>query len=313
VQRYPKDYDGVIAGAAANPRTHLATWQIWIGHAMAKEPGSFIPKTKYAMIHRAVLDACDALDGVKDGLISDPTRCHFNPNTLLCKGADSPACLTAPQVEAMTKIMTPVTNPRTGKEIFPAYEPGTELGWGLLAGGTEPFVYALDQYRYAVFKDPNWDWHTLNFDSDVELADKVDNDTINAVDPNLSEFVAHGGKLFMYHGWADPNVAPLASVEYYNNVVEVMGGAEKSSTWIRLFMMPGMGHCEGGEGPDRFDKMAVIEAWVEKKKAPERIVASHLTNGLVDRARPLCPYPRVAEYKGSGSINDATNFVCKAP
>jgi feruloyl esterase len=313
VQRYPKDYDGVIAGAAANPRTHLATWQIWIGHAMAKEPGSFIPKTKYAMIHRAVLDACDALDGVKDGLISDPTRCHFNPNTLLCKGADSPACLTAPQVEAMTKIMTPVTNPRTGKEIFPAYEPGTELGWGLLAGGTEPFVYALDQYRYAVFKDPNWDWHTLNFDSDVELADKVDNDTINAVDPNLSEFVAHGGKLFMYHGWADPNVAPLASVEYYNNVVEVMGGAEKTSTWIRLFMMPGMGHCEGGEGPDRFDKMAAIEAWVEKKKAPERIVASHLTNGLVDRARPLCPYPRVAEYKGSGNINDATNFVCKAP
>jgi len=313
VQRYPKDYDGVIAGAAANPRTHLSTWQIWIGQAMLKEPASLIPKTKYVMIHKAVLDACDAIDGVKDGLINDPTRCHFSPSTLLCKGVDAPTCLTAPQVEAMTKIMTPVTNPRTGKEIFPTYEPGTELGWGLLAGGTEPFVYALDQYRYVVFKDPNWDWHTLNFDSDVELADKVDNDTINAVDPNLSEFVAHGGKLFMYHGWADPNVAPRASVEYYSNVVEMMGGAEKIASWVRLFMVPGMGHCEGGEGPDTFSKMAVIEDWVEKGKAPERIVASHLTNGVADRSRPLCPYPQVADYKGRGNINDEANFVCKAP
>ncbi len=181
-----------------------------------------------------------------------------------------------------------------------------------MLGGTEPFIYALDQYRIVVFKDPNWDWRTLNFDSDVELADKVDNDTINAIDPNLSEFVAHGGKLFMYHGWADPNVAPRASVEYYNNVVEVMGGAQKTSSWIRLFMVPGMGHCEGGEGPDTFDKMAVIENWFEQGNAPERIVASHLTSGVVDRTRPLCPYPQVSGYKGSGNINDAANFVCKA-
>jgi feruloyl esterase len=141
----------------------------------------------------------------------------------------------------------------------------------------------------------------------------VDNDTINAVNPNLSEFVAHGGKLFMYHGWADPNVAPRASVEYYNNVVEVMGGAEKTASWVRLFMVPGMGHCEGGEGPDTFSKMSVIEDWVEKGKAPQRIVASHLTNDVVDRTRPLCPYPQVAKYKGSRNINKADNFVCKAP
>ncbi len=313
VQRFPNDYDAVIAGAAANPRTHLSTWQIWIGQAMLKDPTSFIPKTKYAMIHKAVLDACDAIDGLKDGLINDPTLCHFKPGTLLCQGSDAPNCLTAPQVEAMTKIMTPVRNPRTGKEIFPTYEPGTELGWGLLAGGTEPFIYALDQYRYVVFRDPNWDWRTLNFDSDVDLADRVDDNTINAVDPNLSGFVAHGGKLFMYHGWADPNVAPLASVEYYDSVVEVMGGAEKTSNWLRLFMVPGMGHCEGGEGPDTFDKMTVIEDWFEKGKAPERILASHFTNGAVDRTRPLCPYPQVATYKGSGNINDAANFVCKAP
>ena len=181
------------------------------------------------MIHKAVLDACDALDGLKDGLITDPTQCHFQPSTLLCKGADAPNCLTAPQVEAMTKIMSPVINSRTGKEIYPTYAPGAELGWGVLLGGTEPFIYALDQYRDVVFKDPNWDWRTMNLDSDPDLADKVDDNTINAVDPNLSEFVAHGGKLFMYHGWADPNVASLASMEYYNNVVEVMGGAGKTS------------------------------------------------------------------------------------
>jgi feruloyl esterase len=313
VQRYPNDYDAVIAGAAANPRTHLSTWQIWIGQAMLKDPASFIPKTKYAMIHKAVLDACDTIDGVKDGLINDPGLCHFKPSTLQCQGADAPNCLTAPQVEAMIKIMTPVTNPRTGKEIFPTYEPGTELGWGVIAAGPEPFIYALDQFRYVVFKDPNWDWRTLNFDSDVDLADKADNDTIDAVDPNLTEFAAHGGKLFMYHGWTDPNVAPRASIEYYNNVVEVMGGAEKTSSWIRLFMMPGMGHCEGGEGPDTFDKMMVIEDWFEKGKAPEKIVASHITNGTVDRTRPLCPYPQVAAYKGSGNINDAANFACKTP
>jgi len=312
-QKYPKDYDAIIAGAAANPRTHLSTWQIAIGQAMFKDSTSVIPKSKFAMIHKAVVDACDALDGVKDGLINDPTQCHFQPSTLLCKGADAPNCLTAPQVETMTKIMSPVMNSRTGKEIYPTYAPGAELGWGVLLGGTEPFIYALDQYRYVVFKDPNWDWRTMNLDSDPALADKVDDNTINAVDPNLSEFVAHGGKLLMYHGWADPNVASLASVEYYNNVVEVMGGAEKTSSFIRLFMMPGMGHCEGGEGPDTFDKMAVIENWYEQGKAPERIVASHLTNGVVDRTRPLCPYPQLASYKGNGSINDAANFVCKNP
>jgi feruloyl esterase len=153
----------------------------------------------------------------------------------------------------------------------------------------------------------------MNLDSDPELADKVDDNTINAVDPNLKEFVAHGGKLLMYHGWTDPNVASRASIEYYDSVVEMMGGAEKTSNWIRLFMMPGVGHCEGGEGPDTFDKMAVIENWYENGKAPERIVASHLTNGAVDRTRPLCPYPQVAAYKGNGSIDEAANFVCKNP
>ncbi len=309
-QKYPMDFDGIIAGAAANPRTHLSTWQLWIAQAVLANPASYIPKSKYPVIHKAVLDACDALDGIKDGLINNPTRCHFNPSVLLCKGEDAPTCLTAPQVEAATKMMTAPKNPKTGAEIFPTYEPGAELGWAVIAGGPEPLVYATDQFRYVVFKDPNWDWKTLNFDSDVALADKVDAGTINATDPNLKEFQAHGGKLFMYHGWSDPNVAPLASVNYYNSVLETMGGPAKTMSWIRLFMEPGMGHCEGGEGPDTFDKMAVIEQWVEKGVAPERIVAAHSTNGAVDRTRPLCPYPQVATYKGSENTDDANNFVC---
>ena len=309
-QRFLKDYDGIIAGAPANPRTHLSAWQLWIARAVLEDPISYIPTSKCPMIHKAVLDACDAVDGIKDGLINNPTRCHFSPNVLLCRATDAPTCLTAPQVEAATKILTPVENPRTGAEIYPTYEPGTELGWALLAGGPEPLVYALDQFRYVVFKDPNWDWRTLNFDSDVVLADKVDNNTINATDPNLKEFMAHGGKLLMYHGWSDPNVAPLASVNYYNSVVETMGGPARTADWIRLFMVPGMGHCEGGEGPNRFDAVSAIEQWAEKGKAPDHILASHTSNGRVDRTRPLCPYPQVATYKGTGSTDDEKNFVC---
>ncbi len=310
-QRYPFDFNGIIAGAAANPRIHLGTWDIWIGHVVLKDKASYIAPSKYAMIHKAVLDACDALDGIKDGLISDPPRCRFNPRVLLCKGPETPTCLTAAQVEAARKLYGPVKNPRTGSEIFPPYEPGSELGWAVLAKGPDPNVYALDQFKYVVFQDPNWDWRTFNFDSDVALAEKVDNNTQDASDPNLKDFAGHGGKLLMYHGWSDPQVAPLASVNYYNSVVETMGGSAKTSSWIRLFMAPGMGHCRGGEGPDVFDTMSAMEQWVEVGKAPDQLLASHSANGVVDRTRPLCPYPQTAQYKGSGSTDDAANFVCK--
>jgi feruloyl esterase len=155
-----------------------------------------------------------------------------------------------------------------------------------------------------------WDWHTLNLDSDVALADKTDNDTINAIDPNIKPFLDHGGKLLMYHGWADPGVPPLASVNYYKTAVDTMGGEAKMSGSIRLFMVPGMGHCGGGEGPNTFYIMSAITAWRENGRTPERILAAHRTAGKVDRTRPLCAYPQVAKYKGTGSIDDAENFVC---
>jgi feruloyl esterase len=309
-QRFPNDYDGIVAGAAANPRTRLSTWQLWLAQVVL-DPKNYIPAAKYPIIHQAVLKACDAADGLKDGLIADPTRCHFDPKTIECKAGDEPTCLTAGQVEAAQRMYTAPKNPRTNEPVYYQLEPGSELGWGMLARGPEPFTAATDQYRYVVFKDLKWDWHTLNLDSDVALADKIDNDTINAIDPNLKAFLSHGGKLLMYHGWADPGVPPLASVNYYKTAVDTMGGEAKMAGSIRLFMVPGMGHCGGGEGPNTFDMMSAMVQWREHGKPSERIIASHSAAGKVDRTRPLCPYPQVAKYKGSGSMDAAENFICE--
>ena len=312
VQRYPNDFDGVIAGAQANPRTRLNAWQLSIGQAALKDPAASIPASKYPAIHRAVVNACDALDGIKDGLISDPPRCRFDPQVLACKGDDGPECLTARQVETARTIMSPARTAR-GEEVFPGFAAGTELGWGPLVGGPEPTSLAIDQYRFVVFKDPSWDWRTFSLERDLALADKVDQGTINAIDPNIGEFTRRGGKLLMYHGWADQLVGPGTSINYYNSVVKALGGVPATTGSVRLFMAPGMGHCGGGEGPNTFDTIGALEQWVEHGKAPDEIVASHATNGVVDRTRPLCPYPQLATYKGTGSADEAANFVCKAP
>jgi feruloyl esterase len=311
-QRFPEDYDGIVAGAPANYWTHLMTGTLWAAHATLKDPASHIPASKYALINKAVLEACDALDGVADGVIENPGRCRFDPKSLLCAGEDGPACLTAAQVEAAKKVYGPATNPRTGKEIFPGLAPGSELGWGALTAGPKPFPIPDDHFKYVVFKDPNWDWQTLNFDKDVALADKLDNGTLNATDPNLKKFVSRGGKLLLYHGWNDQLIAPLNSINYYNSVTAAMGGASRTVESVRLFMAPGMAHCSGGPGPNAFDAVGTLDQWVENGKAPDQIIASHITGGKVDRTRPLCPYPQVARYKGSGSTDDAANFVCGA-
>jgi feruloyl esterase len=311
-QRYPADFDGIIAGAPANYQTHLHVWSVAIAQAVHKETGSYIPPEKYPVIHKAVLEACDTRDGLKDGLIQDPTLCHFDPKELECHGGDSPTCLTALQVEAARKIYAPLKNSRTGEQIFPGMEPGSELRWAGLAGPKAASV-ATDTFTYLVYKDPNWDWRTMNPDTDTVLADRLDSGLINATDPNLKPFFSHKGKLIMYHGWSDQLIAPGNSVNYYNSVVEKMGGSSKTSDEIRLFMVPGMAHCAGGEGPNTFDMVSAMEQWVEQGKAPEQIVAAHSQNGSVDRTRPLCPYPQVARYKGSGSIDDSANFTCAAP
>lgn len=310
-QKYSSDFDGIIAGAPANFRTHLQVGQIWAASATLKDPASYIPPSKYPLIHKAAVDACDALDGVKDGLLENPARCHFDPKSIECKGPDAPACLTPPQVEAARKIYSGAKNPRTGQQIWPGLMPGSELGWGATTGGPEPIGLAMEYFRYVVFEDPNWDWRTFNFDTDTARTDKLEYG-MNATDPSLKEFVAHGGKLLLYHGWSDQLITPQNSINYYKSVTDAMGGPAKTADFARLFMVPGMAHCGGGEGPNNFDAVIALEQWVEKGKAPEQITASHLTNGAVDRTRPLCPYPLVATWKGAGSTDVAANFVCAA-
>lgn len=309
-QRFPDDYDGIVAGAPANFWTHLTAWTVWTGLLSSKDPASYIPPKKYAVIHKAAIEACDGIDGIKDGVIDDPRKCHFDPKVIECKDADGPDCLTAAQVETALKAYGPATTAQ-GKQFFPGLEPGSELVWGFLMGGHVPNRIGSDYYTYILHKDPHWDPRTMDFDKDVPAADKLDNGTLNATDPDLRKFKAHGGKLIMYHGWADALIAPENSVNYYESVVKKMGGPEKTEDFFRLFMVPGMGHCGGGEGPCNFDALGPLVEWVEQGKAPDRIVASHSTAGKEDRTRPLCMYPRAAVYNGNGSTDDAANFTCE--
>jgi feruloyl esterase len=308
-QMFPEDYNGIIAGAPAN-RTAIS---LWIADAVLKDPARYIPPAKYPVIHEAALAACDAGDGMKDGLIDDPRQCRFDPAVLLCKAGDGPSCLTAPQVVATKQIYSNAVNPRTKKELFASLVPGSELGWGIQAAGPEPSAPIYDQYRYVVFKDPKWDWKTFDFDQDVVTGDRPENLIMNATDPNMQKFFSRGGKLILYHGWSDSQVTPVNTIKYYDQVVAHMGGASTATEHVRLFMAPGMGHCAGGEGPNTFDKVKALEDWVERGTAPARLEASHRANGRVDRTRPLCAYPQVARYSGTGSIDDAANFVCKMP
>jgi feruloyl esterase len=254
-----------------------------------------------------VLEVCDALDGVKDGVLEDPRRCHFDPQALLCKGSDNDDCLTAAQVEVAHNIYA-----GPGAAFFPGLERGSELGWATLSG-PKPMALAAETYQYLVFQDPSWDYLKFDPSRDIPIADKQLGPTMNSIDPNLKPFFSHGGKLLMYHGWADPGIAPENSVNYFTSVEDTMGGKSKAADSIRLFMVPGMGHCRGGDGTDDFDAIGTLASWVETNQAPDRIPAAHKTKGVVDRTRPLCPYPQTAHYKGSGSTDDAANFVCATP
>jgi feruloyl esterase len=309
-ERYPADYDGIVAGAPAYYFSHMKAFQISQYTVMQTTPDNLIPKSKYPMIHQAVLATCDALDGVKDGLIENPLACHFDPATLACKGADAPDCLTAPQVETLRRMYAPLVNPRTHQEIFPAPVLGSEINWADFS--TPPTDVMLDFFRFAVFKNANWDWRTLDFDKDITLADNVDNPLDNATDTNLKPFFSRGGKLLMYHGLTDRNLSPVVSIEYFEKVRQTLGDKTADSS-MRLFLEPGMSHCGGGEGPSVFDMLSPLSTWVEKGEAPTSVIASHLTAGKVDRTRPLCAYPQVAHYNGSGSTDDAASFSCAAP
>jgi feruloyl esterase len=309
-ERYPDDFRGIVAGAASWNQARLDAARIGVNLTVNRTPESRIPASKYPMIHQAVLQACDALDGVKDGVIENPMKCRFDYATLACKGPDGPACLTAPQVESAKILTSPFRDEATGRVLSePHLWPGAELQWGTL-GGPEPLANSLARARNFHLKDPRWEFRLANITADVERAARMDNGLIASDDFDLKPFFNRGGKLIMWHGWSDPQVPGQNSIIFFNNVLKTVGtGAEDS---IALFMLPGVLHCGGGPGPDTFNKMAAIRQWVEQRQKPTRIVASHLTDGKVDRTRPLCPFGQVAKYKGSGDTNDAANFSCVA-
>jgi feruloyl esterase len=311
-QKYPDDFNAIVAGAAAWNSMAMHGARTMLNLIVNKDQDSVIPPSKYSMIHDAVLNACDASDGVKDGVIENPAKCHFDYVKLLCKAGDGADCLTKGQVESANAMISPIKDPKTGKVLYEGHlMPGSELGWATL-GGPQPIGLAVSGLRNIVFQDRNWDYHTLNISSDIARAEKSDNGVMYSGDPNLKPFFDKGGKLLMYHGWSDPQVNPLNSVIYYNNVVKAVG-SDKTANSIALFMMPGVNHCQGGPGTDTFNKVKVIEEWVEQGRTPPQIIAAHMTNGKADKTRPLCPYPQVAAYKGTGATDDATNFVCKKP
>lgn len=312
IQRFPADFDGVVVGGVAADSTHFSLANLWAWQAANQDEASRIPTAKLQPLHAAAVTACDALDGARDGLIGDPERCTFDPATLQCPAGDMPGCLTAPQVAAVRKIYASPTHSRTGRRLFGPLMPGSELGWGGVIG-TNPNGYATEFFRSFVFENPMWDPKTLNWDSDVERAERMP-PVVNAVDPDISAFVARGGKLIMWGGWADTAINPAAEVDYYANVVQRLGAARVTPA-ARLYMIPMMGHFLGGNGAHTYelDTQRLIEQWVERGMAPDAIAAQHRANGMPDRTVRLCSYPQVAMYSGRGELNDAASFTCRSP
>jgi len=315
-QKFPDDYDGIIAGDPAADRIHEIIGYLWSWISTHNEDGSrILSPAKLQLVTQSAVAACDALDGVRDGVIDDPRRCRFNLATLTCKGPETDACLTQQQVQAVQKIYDGVKNPRTGAQIFPGWPVGSEgygdapsQGWRqYLIDPAEPMRIGL--LRYFVFDDPHWDWHTMDFDRDTAYADQKMG-FVAATDPNMNPYKSRGGKLLMYTGWVDPVLPATDVIDYYEAVTKRMGGSANTKQFFRLFMVPGMGHCSGGPGTTTFDMTPALEQWVEKNTPPEEVIASRVVKDVTIRTRPLCLYPKVARWKGSGTTDDAANFAC---
>jgi feruloyl esterase len=335
-QRFPADFHGIIAGAPANFFIDLAVKQLWDARALRNNPASYIPPSKLAVLQNAAIAQCDTLDGVKDGLIENPQACHFDPAVVQCKDIEGPGCLTAAQVEAARKIYGPVRNSRTGAQLSPGFSPGTEAvpeNWAVWITGAPtgrlPIGALIGNGFFTgfVFEDLNWDYRTLNFDSDVERADGKLAKILNATDPDLRPFKALGGKLIQYQGWGDAAIPPQDSVDYFASVQTTIGPTDD---FYRLFMVPGMSHCGDGLGANVFgnelitphpdtahDVTMALDQWVVHNIAPDKIIATRFVDNDPDKAivmtRPLCPYPQQAHYNGTGDSNTASSFSCRAP
>ena len=331
-QRFPADYDGILSGAPANFWTHLLTKALADAQATTLDSASYIPANKLPALARAVNTACDAQDGVADGVLNDPRQCKFDPASLLCKAGDSTECLTAPQITALKKLYE---GPRdtSGKLIFPGYVPGAEegpAGWETWITGLAPeksllFAFSTGYFSNMVYSRVDWSYRGTTVEQGLEAADRNTAKSLNATDPDLATFQARGGKLILYHGWNDPAISALNTINYYESVISKMGRSE-TNAFTRLYMVPGMQHCGDGPGANSFGQVGVgakdpqhnmelaLEQWVEGGIAPSSVVATKYVDDNPDNAvkftRPLCPYPQAAKYTGTGDPNDAANFVC---
>ncbi len=332
-QRFPEDYDGILAGAPANNWVHMVSSGVDVAQVVRGDPGSYVSGLKLPAIQRASLAACDTQDGVKDGILSDPAKCHFDPEVLLCKGEESIECLTEPEVNSLKKFYQGGVDSQ-GKSIFPGFVPGDETSWsqwvvGMGPGSASGDGYVRNYFSYMVSGDPKWNVLTANVDASLKQAAATTGAEVDATNPDLTKFAARGSKLIMYHGWNDQAISPWNSIHYYESVQKQMG-ADKAESVVRLYMAPGVEHCAQGPGPSSFGqfgqattgaaKYGIFDAlvdWVEKSTPPGSVVATkyeHGANGAqkVAMTRPLCAYPQVAKYKGSGDTNDAANFTCSS-
>jgi feruloyl esterase len=311
-QRYPEDFDGIIAGAPAYNQIYISAWRMRLLIIALKSPQHALSAEKLKLLNDAVLAKCDSKDGIKDDLIEDPRDCNFDPSVLKCNGNEMASCLTPQQLETVNSAYSDLRS-STGELLYPRLPAGGELSWGLPAAATEPGAIDIDIFRYLANQDPAWDWHSFDLEKDINRA-LLHGKEIHALNPNLAKFKARGGKLLMYHGWSDGgsggSISALNTVSYYEFVLKFMG--PNQNDWFRLFMVPGMDHCGGGTGPNQFNKLAALERWREQNQPPKSITASRVNeSGVIDMTRPVCPYPQQAVYKGSGSTNDAANFTCK--
>ncbi len=330
--RFPDDYNGIVAGAPAWHWANQMINAVWDSKAVMKDPNAITAESA-ALLNRKVIEACDALDGVKDGVIEDPRACRFDPATLICKAGDAAGtCLTEAQVDAANAIYSGAKR-SDGRPIFQGLARGSEADWAKVWGGKTPGGSAFDFFRYSVFQDRDFSNLSFDFDKDTDRAlstKVVGNQTVDEVynvKPDLSAFARHGGKLIMYHGWADHQISPFASIDFYQQILAKEGRAQTDG-FLKLFMLPGIYHCAGGPGAGNFgaagpalrhdpkhDIVRALDQWVTQKKAPHVFVAAHIDaqTKKVERTRLICAFPLEARYKGKGSTNNAANFTCAAP
>jgi tannase/feruloyl esterase len=298
-QRYPDDYDGIIAGALANRHIHMHTAGFARTVNLARNPDQALSEAKAKMVSDAVMKKCDTLH---EGFLNNPRQCSFDFSTLLCQDAESDTCLTRAQLKSVETFYGGLKNSK-GELIFS----GQGLGNPVPALRSAPPAQVTDTVRIWAFQNANYDWNTFDLDRDMPIIDKKIG-FVDAVDPDLKAFKAHGGKLLLYAGWGDTGITPENTVLYYESILNKMGKAQDD--WTRLFMVPGMGHCRGGDGPHAFDTIGTLEQWRERGVAPAQIMARNPQSGL---SRPLCPYPRYAKYTGTGDLKNAANWTCSGP